>query len=281
MMVRRSAALLLGLLLAGCASAGSIDEATPSVTEPEGTPAVPIEPVELTVFAAASLKDAVEQAIAAYALAQPDTEVVASFDSSSALATQIEQGAPADVFLSADTTNPQRLVDGQLVLGDPVIFAANELTIVVPADNPAGIDSPKDLAADGIRIVAAGPEVPITRYAAELVANLAAEPGYPAGFEAAYAANVVSMEDNVRAVLAKIELGEGDAAIVYATDATASGDVSTVTVPSGANVTATYVGVVLAASGDLQAAQVFMEWLTGPGGAAIFAGLRFLPPPDE
>ena len=175
--------------------------------------------VELTVFAAASLKNVLAEAEAAYAAATPGTDLTISTDSSSALATQIEQGAPADVFLSADTTNPQKLVDGGFASGDAIPFAGNKLTVIVPTDNPAGIQSPADLAKPGLRIIAAGDEVPITKYATQLVENLARQPDAPAGFAAAYAANVASKEDNVSAIVAKIELGEGDAGIVYVTDA--------------------------------------------------------------
>ena len=178
--------------------------------------------VDLTIYGAASLKGALEKAKTAYEAAVPGTTLTISTDASSALATKIEQGAPADVFLSADTKNPQELVDKGLTDGPAVDFAGNKLTVIVPADNPAGITTPADLAKAGVKIIAAGDEVPITKYATQLVDNLAKEPGYPADFAAAYAANIVSKEDNVKAVVAKIELGEGDAGIVYVTDAAAS-----------------------------------------------------------
>ena len=116
------------------------------------------------------------------------------------------------------------LVDAGLAAGEPIPFAGNRLALVVPAGNPAGITSPFDLARPGVRLVGAGTTVPITKYAAQMVGMLAGLPGAPHDFAAAVEANVVSREDNVRAVLAKVELGEGDAAIVYATDATAAGD---------------------------------------------------------
>ena len=235
--------------------------------------------VELTIFAAASLSGVLDKAKAAYQAAHPGTTLTISTDSSSALETQIEQGAPADVFLAADTTNPKKLVDGDLAAGEAVAFAGNELTIVVPTDDRAGIVTPADLAKKGVKVVAAGDEVPIAKYAKQLVANLAKESGYPADFEAAYAANVVSKEDNVKAVIAKIELGEGDAGIVYVTDVTASTKVKTVDVPDDANVPATYAGVVVKASGHAEAAQTFLGWLASPDGEAIFATFGFLPPP--
>jgi molybdate transport system substrate-binding protein len=234
--------------------------------------------VELMVYGAASLRGALEQAKAAYEAANSGTTLRLSTDSSSALETQIEQGAPADVFLSADTTNPKKLVDAGLTDGASLTFAGNELTVIVPADNPAGITSPADLGNADVRIIAAGDEVPITKYAMQLVDNLAMEAGYPADFADAYTANVASKEDNVKAVVAKIELGEGDAGIVYVTDAKASTKVATIDVPPSANVPAMYDGVVVKGSRNAAAGKAFLTWFAGPEGQAILGALGFLPP---
>ena len=232
-----------------------------------GSPTVP--PGALTVFAAASLTGTFQAFAPAYQ-AETGVPLELSFDSSAALRTQIEQGAPADVFASADTTNVQTLL-GENLATDPVIFACNQLTIIVPADNPAGITSPADLAKPGVKIVAAGPEVPITKYATKLVANLGITDGYNA--------NVVSQEDNVAAVRAKIETGEGDAGIVYVTDAIASGDkVLQIPVPPEANVPATYAAAVVSATDQQQESEAFLTWLTGPEGQGYLAQFGFLPP---
>ena len=214
----------------------------------------------------------------AYETATPGVTLTISTNSSAALETQIEQGAPADVFLSADTTNPAKLVTKGLASGDPVPFATNVLTVIVPTANPGKIESPADLGGSGIKIIAAGDAVPITKYASQLVANLAKQPGYPPDFVARYAANVVSREDNVAAVVAKVGLGEGDAAVVYVTDATTSTKVTAIAVPAGANVVAAYAGVVVKASRQSAAATAFLTWLAGPDGQAILAAARFLPP---
>jgi molybdate transport system substrate-binding protein len=241
-------------------------------------PGSPAASVELMVFGAASLKGALEKAKAAYETAHPGTTVTVSTDSSSALETQIEQGAPANVFLSADTTNPKKLGDKGLAEGGAVPFAGNKLTVIVPTANPAGIKTPADLAKPGVKVIAAGDEVPITKYAKQLVDNLAKETGYPADFAAKYAANVASQEDNVKAVVAKVELGEGDAGIVYVTDANASTKVTRIDVPDTANVRATYAGVVIKASKNALAARSFLDWFAGPDGQAILAEYGFLPP---
>lgn len=273
---------VLALILAACSRTGA-SPATSGAASLAPTAATFATPsagagAELTIYAAASLKGAVDEARTAYEAANRGVTLTISTDSSSALETQIEQGAPADVFLSADTRNPQTLVDKGLADGGPVDFAGNKLTIVVPASNPAAISSPADLARSGVKVIAAGDAVPITGYAAQLVANLAMEPGYPADFVAAYAANVVSREDNVKALIAKIELGEGDAGIVYVTDAKASTKVATIDVPDAANVRATYAGVVVKASGNAAAARAFLDWFAGPDGQAILGSFGFLPP---
>jgi molybdate transport system substrate-binding protein len=264
-----SLTLAIGLVLAACSSTGTPG---PSVGLSSGAPA------HLTIFSAASLKGALDKAKTAWEAANPGSTLTLSTDSSSALATQIEQGAPADVFLSADTTNPQKLVDAGLAAGAAVAFAGNKLTIIVPTANPAGIVTPADLAEPGVKVIAAGAEVPITKYATQLVANLATATADPSRFVAAYNANVASREDNVKAVVAKIELGEGDAGIVYVTDARASTRVTTIGVPDSANVPATYAGVVVKASPNGAAARAFLDWFAGPDGQAIRAGFGFLPP---
>jgi molybdate transport system substrate-binding protein len=277
-MLARAALLVvaLGAGLTGCAGAG----ASESPTETSTPVPAPTEQPDLTIYAAASLGGVTDAAKAAYEQTIGEVEILISTDSSAALATKIEQGAPADLFLSADTANAQRLVEAGLALGETVDFAGNELTIIVPVDNPAGIESPKDLAKDGVRIIAAGDEVPISKYAAKVVTRLADLPGYPDGYAGAYEANILSREENVSAVLAKIELGEGDAGIVYVTDAAAATDVETVRIPARANVQTTYAAVVLNASAHPNEAQAFLDWLQGAEGLAILQGFGFLPPPE-
>ena len=273
-----AALVVVGLVLAACSSAAtaSPSAASPSAAGASSSPAAPGG--SLTIYGAASLKAALAKVKTTYEAAHPGTTLTISTDSSSALETKIEQGAPADVFLSADTANPQKLVDKGLAGGALTKFAGNLLTIIVPTANPAGIQSPKDLVKSGVKVIAAGDTVPITKYATMLVANLAKETDYPADFAARYTANIASKEDNVAAVVSKIELGEGDAGIVYVTDAKTSTKVTTITVPADANVPATYSGVTVKASSDADAAGAFLAWLAGPDGQAILATFGFLPP---
>ena len=292
----RLAALLavLALVLVACSSssgaspsASAAPAATPSAaasavastTAPASAVAstAPSAAVDLTIYAASSLKAALDKVKAQYEAANPGTTLTISTDASSALEAKIEQGAPADVFLSADTTNPQKLVDKALASGSLTNFAKNKLTVIVPKDNPAKLQTPEDLAKSGVKVIAAGDAVPITKYATQLVGNLAKEPGYPANFVAAYDANIASKEDNVGAIVAKVGTGEGDAGIVYVTDATGK-DVAAIAVPPDANVIATYAGAVLKSSANPSAASTFLTWLAGPDGQATLSGFGFLPP---
>ena len=232
---------------------------------------------DVTVFAAASLTDAFEDIAAAWSSADPGSDITLSTDASSALRAQIEEGAAVDVFASADERNAQALVDGCLAPGPITPFAHNELVVVVPKGNPAAIETPADLAKADVRVVAALPDVPITQYTTQVVANLAALDGYADGFAEAVTANTVSEEENVRAVLTKIELGEGDAALVYATDALSSDGVEVVPIPDEANVLATYAAVTVGASSQPAEAVAFLEFLIGPEAQAILAAHGFVP----
>jgi len=237
------------------------------------------QPVQLTVYAAASLRSPLEALAAAHGDVAPGITMTVSAGASSALRAQIEQGAPADVFLSADTTNPAALAEAGLAAGEATVIAGNRLAIIVPIGNRAAIATPAYLGRAGVKIIAAGDAVPITRYATELVAKLAALEGTSTGFTEAYAANIVSREDDVKAVVAKIELGEGDAAIVYRTDALASDAVSTIDIPPEADVTAAYAGVVVGSSAHQDEARAFLDWLDAPAAQAILASFGFAPPP--
>ncbi len=265
-MIRRVGALVCAaVLVAACAPGG-------------GSGPVPSRPAPLVVFAAASLRDALREIRTAYRDARPQVTIELSIDASSTLATQIIEGAPADVFLSADEANPQRLADAGLGDGPATTFAENELAIITPSDDPAGIAAPADLGRPGVRIIAAGASVPITRYAEALIDRLAADPGAAADYAARYADNIVSREDNVKAVVAKIELGEGDAGIVYRTDAAAAERVRVVEIPAAARIRARYDGVVVAGSRQRDEAQAFLVWLRGADGQRILTGAGFRSP---
>ncbi len=228
----------------------------------------------ITVFAAASLRNPLAELADAYRAATGMSLEVTT-DATSALRTQIELGARADAFLGADLVNPQALVDAGLAEGPPIVFASNALAIVVPTADPAGITSAFDLARPGVRVVAAGDRVPISVYAGQLIEQLSVQPGAPIGFAAAYAANVVSREDNVTAALAKVALGEGDAAIVYRTDAFHDDRVRVIELPAGVDVRASYGAVVPSGAKDGAAGRAFVAWLLEPPAQAILGHAGF------
>ncbi|MFN8630533.1 MAG: molybdate ABC transporter substrate-binding protein [Chloroflexota bacterium] len=269
--------LLVALLVAACSgssaaspSAGASAAASSAASAGTGT--------ELQVYAAASLKASLAQVVKAYGAIHPDVKITVSTDSSTALLTKIQQGAPADVFLSADTKNPQALVDGGQASGSVVKFAGNLLTVIVPTANPAGITAPADLAKSGVKIIACAEGVPIQKYTAQWLDKVKALPAYGADFGTRVLANVVSKEDNVGAIVTKVGLGEGDAGIVYVTDAKTSDKVKTIEIPAAENVPATYGGVVVKASKNQEMATAFLAWLAGADGQKILASFGFLPP---
>lgn len=232
-------------------------------------------PAELTVLAASSLSSTLPDLSIAWTKSHPTITLVTSTGATPALRTQIEQGAPADILLGADTTNAQALIDEGDAYGPLTEFATNQLTVIVPADNPAAIASPVDLAEPGVCVIGTGSDVPITKYATQLVRNLSHRPDYGADFATKYGANVCSHEDNVGAVVNKISLGEGDAAIVYVTDARSGQSLKTIAVPADANVVATYGGVVVKASPNREGAADFLGWLRSADAQAVLAAHGF------
>jgi molybdate transport system substrate-binding protein len=228
---------------------------------------------ELTLYAAASLRAVTDELEAAWSAARPDVPLTIVTEASNVLAAQVEEGAEADVFLSADDVQPRRLADGGHTAAAPVIFARNEIALVA---RPAGpVAKPADLGEPGTSIVIGGPGTPIGRYTALALERLAAEMPDPTAFTAAAEANIASREDNVRAALAKVELGEGDAAFVYRTDALGSEDSLEVELPPAARVSATYSAVQLS---ENETAAEFLAWLGGPEVAAILVTAGFVVP---
>lgn len=204
----------------------------------------PDRPAEaaLSVYAASSLTEAFTELGSVFEETHPDVRAELTFAGSQVLRVQIEQGAPADVYASADSAHMEALVREGLVR-DARWFGGNELVVVVPPDNPAGIESFADLPR-AERIVLGTASVPVGRYARAMLA--AADSLLRPGFEAAVLAHVVSEESNVRLARSKVELGEADAAVVYRTDAVPSERVRTVPVPDEVNVRADYlVGTVV------------------------------------
>jgi molybdate transport system substrate-binding protein len=249
---RLAAALAaVALLLAGCGG-----------DEPAGGSSA--TPGEIKLFAAASLTAAFTEIGEQFTNAN-GTKVTFNFAGSQALATQIQQAAPADVFASADLTNMDKVKD---LVGTPQNFASNQLQIVVEQGNPRGVQGLDDLAKPDLKVVLAAPEVPVGRYAAEALAK------------AGVTVQPVSQEDNVKAVVTKVSLGEADAGIVYVTDVTAGGDkVEGVDIPKDQNVVAAYPIATVKAGKAQDQAQAFMDRVLSAEGQQVLRSHGFLPPP--
>ncbi|MDX2162260.1 MAG: molybdate ABC transporter substrate-binding protein [bacterium] len=239
------------------------------------------EPPELIVFAAASLTDAFQEIAEAFS-ATPAGEglrIAFNFAGSSDLAAQLSEGAPADVFASANARQMAAAAEAGRIAGEPVIFAQNRLVIIVPADNPGGITTLRDLANAGRQIIIAGEGVPVRDYTETMLERMAADTAYGAAFVEGFRANVVSEEENVRQVAAKIALGEGDAGVVYVSDITQeiTDQVMRIDVPDAFNTIAQYPIAVTTEGAQPEAAAAFMAFVLSPEGQAILERYNFIP----
>jgi molybdate transport system substrate-binding protein len=227
---------------------------------------------ELNVYAASSLSEAFGEIERLYEQSNPGVDVSVTFAGSQVLRLQIEQGALADVFASANEAHMQALVDAGLAR-ESRVFARNDLVIIVPPDNPADIESLEDLA-HANRVVLGTANVPVGQYARQVL-RLAA-PTSGEGFEAMVLSRVASEESNARLARAKVELGEADAAIVYRTDAGASERVRVVEIPAELNVIAAYPMAVLERTRARAAAEAWVELVESPEGRSLLARHGFI-----
>jgi len=222
----------------------------------------------VSVFAAASLTDSFKALGAAFTAAHPGVTVQFNFAGSPTLVTQIEQGASADVFGSADTTNMDKLKADGFAAGTAQVFAHNKLAIVVAAGNPKGISGLSDLAKPGVIYITPAPTVPAGKYALQILAN------------AGVKVTPKSLETDVKSVVGKIQLGEADAGIVYATDVTAAGSkVQGITIPDTANVIATYPIVAIKGSKNANLANAFIAYVLSAEGQAKLQSFGFMSAP--
>ena len=251
-------ALLALVSIAATPAAAQTGEAAPSV---------------LTVFAAASLTDAFEELGALFRREHPGITVRFNFAGSQQLAAQLEHGASADLFASADQRWMAQVRRLGLASGEQVVFAHNRLVVVLPAENPARIQRLEELARPGLKLVLAADAVPAGRYSREVLRNLSRSPGFGSDYERRVLANVVSEEENVKGVVAKVQLGEADAGMAYHSDVTPgiAAKLRVLEIPAAANIVASYPIVVLSASGAPGAARAFVELVRGVEGRATLA----------
>lgn len=260
--------LLFAFFLISCAPA-----AAPTSIPLTGTS----EAKTLNVFAAASLTDAFNEIGKKFQAANPGLTVTFNFAGSQALRTQIEQGAPADVFASANETEMDALVTESYVAQDaPQIFLYNRLVVILPNNNPARLAKLEDLAKPGIKLVLAAEEVPVGKYTRQALDAMNGPFG--SDFKDKVLANVVSNEDNVKQVVAKVQLGEADAGIVYTSDAIAAPDLKTIEIPGELNVIAKYPIAPISKSANPDLAKAFIDYVLSSDGQAILQKWGFAPP---
>jgi molybdate transport system substrate-binding protein len=256
-------AALLAVLVLGLAGCATGDDRDPGASPAETTSAEPELSGDLTVYAAASLQAAFDELATQFEQRHPSLRVQpVTYDGSSTLATQIIEGAPADVFAAADEPNMQKVVDAGLA-SDPELFATNTLTLVVPAGDPGGIDGLEDLADPDRTVVLCAAEVPCGAASATLLANAGVDP------------SVDSYEQNVTAVLTKVAAGEADAGLVYVTDAATTGAVDAIEVPGADGVVNRYPIAAVTGAANPEAAGAFVAFVLGDEGRRVLAALGF------
>jgi molybdate transport system substrate-binding protein len=254
-----------GLLLAGCGSSST--PAGPSTSRPApGAVSTLALSGTVNVFAAASLKEAFTKLGRQFEAAHPGVKVVFNFGPSSGLATQIKNGAPADVFASASTKNMDQVVKAG-VAATPTSFASNVMQIAVPPKNPAGIESLSDLARPSVKLALCQVTVPCGATAAEVLKN------------AKVSVTPVTLEVDVKAVLTKVSLGEVDAGLVYVTDVRAAGEkVVGIAIPDNVNSTTRYPIATLTKAPNKSTAQAFTDYVLSADGSSVLTAAGFAKP---
>ena len=254
---RLSVLVVAAAFLAACGSSGGTGATSPTPTPLSGN---------VSVFAAASLTASFNALGTSFQTANPGVTVKFNYAGSPTLVTQIEQGAPADVFASADTTNMDKLTADGFTAGSSQVFAHNQLEIVVAPGNPKGIAGLADLAKPSVIYITEAPAVPAGKYSLQALAS------------AGVKVTPKSLETSVTAVISKIELGEADAGIVYTTDITAAGNkVSGVQIPAANNVIATYPLVAVKGTTSSVVANAFIAYVLSATGQSTLKTFGFLP----
>ena len=244
-------------------------------------PALAAEPARSTlrVFTAASLADGFGEIARQFEQSHPGIKVQLNLAGSQQLATQLEQGASADVFASADMRWMDYLRERSLLSGDPQVFAHNRLVVILPRTNPARIGALRDLARRGVKLVIGAEAVPVGRYTREALQKLSRREGFEPEYARRVLANVVSEEENVKSVVGKVQLGEADAGVVYRSDVTPSVArfVRAIEIPESANVVATYPIAALRDARLPEAARDFIALVLSSEGQRILQRRGLIP----
>jgi molybdate transport system substrate-binding protein len=260
-----AAVTLAAIAVAGCSSSSSSTPAASSSSTPAASSSA-AQTGAITVFAASSLKDTFTQLGQQFEAAHPGDTVKFSFGASSALAEQINSGAPADVFASAATKNMDQVVSTGNA-SNPQNFAENIMEVAVPPSNPAKVTSVNDLAKSSVKVALCQPQVPCGVVAAEVFKN------------AKLTVKPVTLQPDVKSVLTQVELGNVDAGVVYVTDVQAAGSkVKGVTIPANVNATTTYPIAALTHSKEQAIAAAFVAYVLSPPGEQVLKAAGFEQP---
>jgi molybdate transport system substrate-binding protein len=234
---------------------------------------------QISVYAAASLRDAFEDIGKDFETANPAVKLTFNFSGSQLLAEQIAQGAPADVFASANQAVMDAAIrSGHIYKNSPKVFAYNRMVVIVPKANPANLHTLADLARPGLALVLASKEVPAGSYALEVLSNASASATYGARFRDAVLANVRSYEEDVRAAVLKTAIGEADCTIAYSTDASGAqrANLRVIDIPDELNLRASYPIALINNSGQQELAQEFVDYVLSPAGQAVLEKYGFI-----
>ena len=270
------------LLLAAAVLAGVACSSNKSETPVEQTPTSQAGAAlsgELTVFAAAAFTEVFQEMKARLEESNPGLSITFSFASATQLRAQLEQGARADVFASGDEKQMDLAQQAGLIAGEPAVFARNRLVVILPRDNPAGIQTLQDLSRPGVKLDLVNENAPAGAYARQFLRRASDASAFGADFEQRALANVVSEEENVKQVVAKVRLGEADAGICLVSDVTpeAASDLLTIDIPDDLNPIAIHVIAVLEDAGDPALARAFLDYVLSAEGQAILQAQNFIP----
>jgi molybdate transport system substrate-binding protein len=278
--------ICLALGLVGCTGSRTAISLAGEVSTPqvvmtsEPPPSNPDQQAVLNVFAAASLTEPFSEIGKLFETDHLGVKVIFNFAGSQQLTQQIIEGAPADVFASANVEQMNTVIEaGEIISGMQQPFVQNRLVVIYPQDNPVGLDKLQDLAKPGIQLVLAAKEVPVGDYSLDFLDKASVDPAFGKSFKDDVLGNVVSYEENVKAVLTKVVLGEADAGIVYTSDISGQDahEVGKLEIPEALNIMADYPIAPIKNSPHPELARAFIDLVLAPEGQAIMVKYNFIP----
>ncbi|HEY3110733.1 MAG TPA: molybdate ABC transporter substrate-binding protein [Chloroflexota bacterium] len=270
--------LAASLLAAACAAPGP--SAVPTAASSPAASAASGAGAELVVFAAASLIEPFNELGPQFGAANGGARVTYNFGGTPQLRAQLDQGARADVFASANKEQMDAAVKSGVVTGETPVFVQNKLVVILPKDNPGRVERLEDLARPGLKLITTVKNVPVGQYTQEALAKMSKDARFGADFQQRVTANVKSEEQDVKQVVAKVQLGEADAAVVYSTDVSARGasELKTLTIPDQYNTIADYPIAQVKGAAQPDLARAFMAYVVSGAGRDLLKKYRFILP---